>query len=206
MKIIFISLFILLTMSGCISDKELTYSKPINQWVSQINNNIQNSELDAAYTDYLSLSTEHREYNENSDLLLKIIFAHIKENEDVQSNQLLDEYLLKYCSASNIDYINFIKIKSKYKSIELSNRNQVKITKTITLCNSFLNTYKDSKYLPEVVDFKKSLVDKNNQINSHIMEYYKRKHQDIGESLYKNKIEDNFIDHNDNSFIRNLFE
>jgi len=206
MKLFLISIFTLLFISGCTSDKDVVYSKPINHWVSKINNNIDESNLDLAYDNFLSLSAEHREYKKNSNLLLKIILSYIEDNNVEKSNKLLDVYLSRYGNDSNVDYIHFIKIKANHNSIDLTYRNQVKIIRTIDMCDSFLNTFKDSKYTKDVIDLKNSLTIKKNQINCHILEYYEKKDQDIGCSLYKKKIDPNFLDNQPKNFFRNLFE
>jgi outer membrane protein assembly factor BamD len=167
-KAFIISLACVLFIAGC-ADKsaEMQYNQSAEYWYNEIIKAITIGDLEKADTFYVSLSSEHVASPLLGEALIILAQAHMDEEEYVQANNFLDEYIKRFGTALKNEYARYLKIKANYASFSRPNRNQQLILDTIKDTKVFLDTYSGSQYAPMIesmlvhMELGKYLIEKN---------------------------------------------
>ena len=176
MRQLLLLFMILFVFTACASkeDTKQEYNKPAIFWYNKMLKQIASYQIDEADDTYTSLESEHR----NSPLLSSAIFiiamAHLDEEEYAMANYYFDEYLKRFSIASNIDYVRYLKIKSKFLAFKNQFREQELVYDTLKETQNFIDTYPNSNYLYLVHTIKSRLEMAKASFDTEIAQLYKR--------------------------------
>ncbi|WP_257941770.1 beta-barrel assembly machinery complex, BamD/YfiO lipoprotein [Campylobacter lari] len=192
MKKLFIFSLIIagLFLGACSSKKaEDLYNLSSMEWYQQIIKDLQEKNLEAADKHYTSMAAEHIADPLLEQALLILAQAHISEEEYEMANFYLDEYLNKFGDSKNVAYIRYLKIKAKFDSFAVPNRNQALMLKTIEEINEYNQNYPNVQY-NDLID---TMLTKFNlavfYLDTSIAELYEKKNREQSYEIYKQKIE-----------------
>ncbi len=179
---------------GCSGKEEQEYNKPAVYWYNKMLKEISLFQIEEADDTYTSLEAEHR----NSPLLSSALFiiaqAHMDEEEYAMSNYYFDEYLKKFTTASNIDYVRYLKIKSKFLAFKNQYREQELVYETIEETQYFIDKYPNSEYIYLVQTIKSKLLMAKASFDKEISELYTRLDKPKASTVYINKSQDSWKD------------
>ena len=134
--------------TGCSSkQEEAEYNKPAVYWYNKMLKQISNNQLDAADDTYTSLESEHKASPLLSSANILIATAHMDDEEYAMANYYFDEYLKRFVNANNVDYIRYLKVKSKFLAFKNQFREQELVYETIKETQEFIDMYPNSKYI-----------------------------------------------------------
>ena len=174
--------------SGCSSKREAhEYNKPAIYWYNKMIQQISTNHLDEADDTFISLESEHRNSTFLPSSMMIMANSHIEEEEYVMANYYLDEYEKKFGLTQDIDYIRFLKIKSKFLAFKEQFRDQKLLTTTLKESNEFLKKYPKSQYIYLVQDIKSRLLMAKSQFDAEISALYERVDKPKAQEYYKQK-------------------
>ncbi|MBF7047534.1 outer membrane protein assembly factor BamD [Campylobacter volucris] len=192
MKKILISCIIIcgLFLGACSSKKaEDLYNLSAIEWYQQIIKDLQEKNLEAADQHYTSMAAEHVADPLLEQTLLILAQAHISEEQYELANFYLDEYLNKFGDSQNIAYIRYLKIKAKFDSFAVPNRNQALMLQTIQEIQEYNQNYPNVQY-NDLID---TMFTKFNlaifYLDTSIAELYKKLGREESYEIYKEKLE-----------------
>lgn len=174
---------------GC-STKNVTHSQNLTalSWHYKIYKDIQNSNLDQADEDFISLEAEHPASIYIKTDLLNLYLAHLANKEYDLAKFYINEYEKRYASPKEIPWIEYQKIKLNYLSYTNAYTNQEKLLNIITMCNNYLLNYPDSSFAPEVSTVLAKAELTNKYLDDKISKLYKKLDKPKASKLYKVKI------------------
>ena len=192
-KQFFILSFILLFLLNCGGEKKPTFDKSALFWYLQMNQKINHGDLEGAEEKYSSLVSEHI----SSKLLPSATFilanAHVKKEEYIMARFYYNEYIQKFSTSKDIDYIKYLKIKTQLKSISHIDKSQLLLKNTITQTKNFLVLYPNSKYFPFVKTILTKLMITKNLQNNHIRSLYEQLNNPKAAQIYKTKLSNSYV-------------
>ncbi|KIM11416.1 MAG: hypothetical protein KU37_07275 [Sulfuricurvum sp. PC08-66] len=141
---------LLFTMQGCASKEESINNQSASYWYDKIIRSIAISALTKADDYYSSLHSEHPSSPLLPQAMLMLATAHAQFDELILSQYYLDEYLKRFGSEGEREYVSFMRVKNAFLDYRHPNRNQKFLDETIETIESFTQTYPDSAYLPMV--------------------------------------------------------
>lgn len=193
-----LSIFAVLFFIGCGNKSpEQQYNKPASFWYDEMINAIVEGDNEKADALYSSLSSEHVASPLLSEALMILAQAHIDEEEYVEANKYLDEYIKRFGSPSTSEYIRYLKIKANYSSFSKPNRNQQLIIDTIKDTQSFISYYPDSPYRPMVESMLVHMRLGERFITENIIKLYKKLGKDGAANYYQEKIDSSSLKNTD---------
>ncbi|WP_279176678.1 outer membrane protein assembly factor BamD [Campylobacter insulaenigrae] len=197
-KILIFSLVVLGLLLGACGTKKTTdlYNLSSIEWYQQIIKDLQEKNLELADQHYTSMAAEHIADPLLEQTLLILAQAHIDEEQYELANFYLDEYLNKFGDSQNVAYIRYLKIKAKFDSFAVPNRNQALMLKTVNEIQEYNKNYPNVQYN----DLINTMLTKFNlaifYLDSNIAELYKKLDREESYKIYKEKL--------DNSDFKNL--
>ena len=148
MKQITLLVLSILIFTACAGKNETTeYNKPAVYWYNKMLKQISSAQLDEADDTYTSLESEHRNSPHLPSALIIIATAHMDEEEYAMANYYFDEYLKRFVKKQNVDYVRYLKIKSKFLAFKSQFREQDLVYQTIDETQEFIDVYPNSKYI-----------------------------------------------------------
>lgn len=209
-KILLIVTTIILYVTGC-SEKDDLSNQSDRFWYHEMVRMIELRDLDKADDNFLSLETEHIKSPLLKTANLMMISAHIRGENYMLAGFYMDKYLSLFGTREDREYIEYLRIKSKYLSLRRPLRDQKLLLEAIELVDNYKYDFSDSKYLPLVQTMGTNLILAKSHLNFEIAGLYKRLDKpeavkyvlsDKDISWYKeNEIEKPHV-----SFFRSLFE
>ena len=183
----------LLFFIGCSSKNDVTHSENLTalSWHYKIHKDIQDSNLDQADEDFVSLEAEHPASVYVKTDLLSLFLAHQQNKEYDLALFYLDEYEKRYASGDEIPWIEYQKIKMNYLKYDKPYTNQQMLLDIITMCNNYLKKYPNSCYAPEVSTILAKAELTNKYLNAKINKLYKKLDKPKASKLYETKIPNN---------------
>jgi outer membrane protein assembly factor BamD len=177
---------------GC-STKNVTHSQNLTalSWHYKIYKDIQDSNLDQADEDFISLEAEHPASIYIKTDLLNLYLAHLAIKEYDLARFYINEYEKRYASSREIPWIEYQKIKIYYMGYTNAYTDQEKLLNLIAMCKHFLINYPDSKYTPEVSTILAKAELTNKYLDDKISKLYKKLDKPKASELYKTKIPKN---------------
>lgn len=206
--ILLITVFSLFSCS--VKDNEI-YNKPALYWYDEILKSLKFGDLDKADDLYISLASEHFRSPILKETMLILSSSHLSEDEFLLASFYLDEYIKKFSTLENVEFIQFLKIKSGYLSIQTASKNQKLLLDTIARTNFFISSYNKSLYIEEVKSMFLSLSITRMYQNDKNANLYKKLGKPKAYEYYKNQTEERWlknIPYNDPkiSWYRQIFE
>ncbi len=198
MRIITILIMLLLLFSSCANKSakkgsDEVYDKSDRYWYSQIIRDIKVNDLDKADESFTSLASEHVASPLLKEAMMILAKAHMKEEEYLMANYYIDEYIKRYGSQNNIDYLTYLKIKSNFLSFKKINRDQKLLLDTMAQAKNFINEYPNSPFLPEVETILTRLKSAEYLLNRNIVELYKKTGKLKAAKIYQEKLEKSWL-------------
>jgi outer membrane protein assembly factor BamD len=175
---------------GCSSKNELTHSENLTalSWHYKIYKDIQDSNLDQADEDFISLEAEHPASIYIKTDLLNLFLAHENKKEYDLALFYLNEYEKRYSSPKEIPWIEYQKIKINFLKYENPYTNQKALLDMISMCEKYLQTYPDSKFVPEVSTILAKAELTNKYLDDKISKLYKKLDKPKASKLYEVQI------------------
>ena len=194
-KILQFSIIIISIFNGCSfdSDNKQHFNKDAKIWYNKIITSIANYNLDKADQNYTSLQSEHRNSPLLKEATIILANAHIDNNEHILANYYINQYISKFALRDDIEYLEFLKIKSTFLSFKYPNREQKLIDSILKKIDKFLKLYPNSKYSILVNHMYSRVFMAQLDINLKISKLYKRIDKDKASKIYKEKLENSFI-------------
>ncbi|MEA3353599.1 MAG: outer membrane protein assembly factor BamD [Campylobacterota bacterium] len=211
-KIVFITIAIII-ISGCSSKtvEEQEYNKPAVYWYNKMIKQISNYQYDSADETFLSLESEHRRSPLLPTAIMIIATAHMENEEYEMANYYYDEYLKRYSSKQNVDYVRYLKIKANFLAFKSQYRDQELLSKTLNDVSDFIGEYKNSKYIYLAKDIESRLLMAQATLDNEIAELYGRLEKTEAQKIYESKAKKSWMDINsikkvEVPFYRYIFE
>ncbi len=198
---------------GCASKNNNTNItiKPAEYWYNNIIKEIRLGNLDKADDYYISLSSEHVASSLLKEALEILIKAHSENEEYKLAEFYIDEYLKRFATSKNIEYLKFLKIKSKFEAFKYQNRDQALLLNSIKYANNYLQKYPNSIYNPLVHTMLTRLYLSEYMLNQEIVKLYKKTGKEDGAKIYQQKLDNSWLNNTTiiapkKSFLRKIFE
>jgi outer membrane protein assembly factor BamD len=110
------------------------------------------------------------------------------------ANYYFDEYLKKFITKNNIDYVRYLKIKSKFLAFKNQFREQNLVYETIKDTQKFINNYPKSKYLYLVKSIEARLYMAKASFDNEIAQLYARIDKPKASLFYTNRAKQSWQD------------
>jgi outer membrane protein assembly factor BamD len=188
-KILLIPMFLFL---GC-STKNVTHSENLTalSWHYKIYKDLQDSNLDQADEDFISLEAEHPSSIYIKIDLINLFLAHQQVQEYDLALFYLNEYEKRYATPEEIPWIEYQKIKLNFLKYDNAYTNQKQLLDLIAMCKDFLKHYNNSSFTPEVSTILAKAKLTNKYLNDKIHTLYKKLDKPKASKLFKTKIPKN---------------
>jgi outer membrane protein assembly factor BamD len=204
-------LAVVLSFSAC-SSKEISLSnKSAEFWYQKIITEIASSRVSNADDAYSSLYSEHvgSPYLAKSMVLLSK--AHAYYDELILSKYYLKEYLKRFGTEQQREYIEYLKVKIAFMAYKHPFRNQKFLDETIASVNKFRLNYPQSTYMPLVSQMLLRLELGRDSLKTEIVGLYERVKKPKAAEYYRKKDRFKGVDLKDvklpeRSWIRSIFE
>ena len=212
LKNLFICIVLLIQFIGCsqkntrddgIKTAIFLYDKMLNE--------LSIGQLDKADDTFSSLESEHRKSSLISVSILILANAHIDYDEYDIARYYLDEYAKRYANKNDIDYVEYLKIKTQYMSLNLKNRQQQLLYDTIEDINEYLKENQNSVYVFLLQTMQTKLMMAKSSFDNEIASLYYRINKDKAAKFYQEKAKKSFLYQEDlieakTPFYRSIFE
>ncbi len=186
---------LLFLINGCASKttQNETYNKPAAYWYKEIIQKIAAGNLDKADDAYTSLASEHVASPLLKEAMMILYHAHHEEDEYLMANFYLDNYIKRFASSKNIEYLKYLKIKSRFSEFKHPKRNQKLLLDTISEANLYKEKFPNSLYNPMVDTILTKLYLTELILNKEIVSLYKRLGRDKAAAYYQEKIDKSWL-------------
>jgi len=208
MKRVFIAIAALFLFSSCASKhakNDEVFNKSDLYWYQEIVKDVKTNSLDKADEAFTSLASEHVASPLLKEAMMILAKAHREEEEYIMANYYIDEYIKRYATSRDIDYLKYLKIKSNFKSFKKLNRDQELLLKTINQANSFIKEFPNSKMIPDVQTILTRLYLANRVLNENIASLYRKTGKLKAAKIYEQKVKNSWLNgvkiENDSSLL-----
>ncbi len=209
-KLLSIVSMLVLFISGC-NEKDNMSNQSDRFWYNEMVRMIELRDLDKADDNFLSLETEHIKSPLLKTATMIMISAHIRGENYMLAGFYMDKYLSLFGNREDREYIEYLRIKSKYLSLRRSLRDQKLLFDAIELVDNYKYDFPNSRYLSLVQTMGTNLILAKSHLNFEIAGLYKRldKPEAVKYVLSDKDIswfKENEIEKPQVSFFRSLFE
>ena len=174
---------------GCSKTKQVVYNQSASFWYEGIFKNIRLGNLEVADNYFSSLQSEHINSPLIPEAMLALGQAPLGSEEYLLADFYFKEYLKRYGNASNADYVSYLQLRSHLYAFKNMSKDQVFMTDSIALIQSFIEKYPDSRYAPFAHEMEVKFVLGQNELNGAIARVYaKGKHKEA-EQIYRDRID-----------------
>ena len=195
MKQITLLVLSILIFTACAGKHESTeYNKPAVYWYNKMLKQISSAQLDEADDTYTSLESEHRNSPHLPSALIIIATAHMDEEEYAMANYYFDEYLKRFVKKQNVDYVRYLKIKSKFLAFKSQFREQDLVYQTIGETQEFIDVYPNSKYIYLVKTIQSRLYMAKATFDKEIADLYTRIEKPKASKIYEARAKQSWSD------------
>ncbi len=179
---------------GCSTKSEQEYEKPALYWYQKLMRSVAAGNLEKADDYFTSLESEHVGSPLIPEAMLTLVQAHMDEEEYLLANFYLDEYLKRYATAKNRDYVEFMKIKASFLGLKSPQRNQQLIEQTLQKTGRFIQLFPDSEFKPMVETIEVRLAMTRYLMNESIASLYDRRKKPEAARIYRERNEKSWIE------------
>ena len=175
---------------SCDKTEKTEFNKPATYWYQGILKEIKFGNLEGADSHYASLQSEHINSPLLPEAMLILGQAHMKSEEYVLAEFYFDEYLKRFATMQNGDYITYLKLQSRYYGLKNFSKDQEFFSDTLSEFDDFLNKYPRSRYAPLVQTMQMRFVLGQNELNSGIIRVYKKQKKQDAVQKYQDRIDE----------------
>lgn len=173
---------------GC-AKKEMEYNKPATYWYESIIKEINFGNLEGADGYFSSLQSEHTNSPLIPEAMLILGQAHMEKDEYLLAAFYFDEYLKRYSSLQNQDYVRYFKILTNFYGFKNYSKDQEFISQSITDAQDFIQNYPDSRYTPYVEYIHLKFQLGQVELNRSIAKVYAQQNKPLAQEDYLNRID-----------------
>jgi outer membrane protein assembly factor BamD len=173
LNILFSLTLLTIFLSACSKDA-VEYNKPAIYWYGKIVASISNGNVDKADDYYSSLQGEHIGSPLLPEATMILAIAHMHVEEYLLTEHFLNEYIKRYANENEIEFAEYLKVKSKYMALPNPRRDQVLISEAIKDAKAFKQNYPHSMYYSLVDSMLTNLYLSNAVLNETIASLYTR--------------------------------
>ena len=178
---------------SCSSENEV-FNKPAVFWYNKITKEIAKYDLDSADNSFVSLQSEHKKSPLLPTAMIILAQAHMDNEEYEMANYYYDEYIKKYAYSKNIDYIRYLKIKSKFLSFRYQFRDQKLIAQILEETDKFIKKYPDSTFIVLVNSMRSRLYMALSVFDKEIASLYTKLDKPKASQLYTKRAKNSWQD------------
>ncbi len=194
-RYLWIGVALTLMLGGCASKKasDETYNKPAAYWYNEILKKVAAGNLDKADDAYTSLASEHVASPLLKEAMMILYRVHLEEEEYLMAGFYLDNYTKRYATSRNIEYLKYLKIKTRFAQFKHPKRNQKLLIDTIAEAEHYKEKFPDSLYNPMVDTILTKLYLTQLILDREIVSLYKRLGRDKAAAIYQKKIDASWL-------------
>ncbi|WP_104748427.1 outer membrane protein assembly factor BamD [Helicobacter cetorum] len=189
-QFLLVTIAILAILGGCSKKKKEEYNKPAIFWYQGILREILFANLQTADNYYSSLQSEHINSPLVPEAMLALGQAHMKKKEYILAAFYFDEYIKRFGTEKNVDYLTFLKLQSHYYAFKNHSKDQEFISNTIVNMGEFIEKYPNSRYRPYVEYMQIKFILGQNELNRAIANVYKKRHKPEGVKRYLERVDE----------------
>ncbi len=190
---IVVAFSLLLALGGCSTKSEQEYEKPALYWYKKLMRSVAAGNIEKADDYFTSLESEHVGSPLIPEAMEILIQAHMDEEEYLLANFYLDEYLKRYGTSKNRDFIEFMKIKTSFMGLKSPERNQELIEETLEKAKRFIKVYTSSQFKPMVETMEVRLEMTRFIMNEKIAALYDRRDKPEAARIYRERNEKSWL-------------
>jgi outer membrane protein assembly factor BamD len=172
-------------LSGCAKNIE-EYNMPADYWYEKMISSVANGSLEKADGYYSSLQSEHIGSPLLPEATLIMAQAHLAQEEYLLSDHFLDEYSRRYANKKGREYVEYLKVKSKFYALPNPGRDQGLINQTLESVGVFRDLYAQSPYLPLANTIELQMQLAKGTLNNQIADLYDRLGKPKAAAYYRN--------------------
>lgn len=176
------------TNSGLALDE---VNKSADYWYENMLKEIRNNDLEKADSYFVSLQSEHLNSPLLSEAMLILGRAHMQNEEYLLAGFYFDEFMKRFGSAENIDFVHFLKLQANYFAFSKRFRDQQLLQQSINEAKAFDQKYPYSRYRPMVDTMLLKLELANLSLNKEIIKLYERRGKANAAEFYQQKVDEN---------------
>ena len=177
-----------LALNAC-AKKELEYNKPAAYWYENIIKEINFGNLEGADGHFSSLQSEHINSPLVPESMLILGQAHMEKDEYLLAAFYFDEYLKRYSTLGNQDYVRYLKILSNFYGFKNYSKDQDFIAQSLDDAKDYLETYPNSRYAPFVAYVYLKFALGENELNRTIARVYEKQEKTDAQELYLGRVQ-----------------
>lgn len=197
MKTIYLAVLSVVLASCGLKSESTLFNMSEQEWFSKIIADIKDRDLELAQRHYTSFASEHIASRLLQPTLLILAQANVDEGLYDQADFYLNEYTYKYGTKDNIEFVEFLKIRSKFNSIMKPNRNEKLMNVTMAQIATYKHLYPDSRYIPLIDTMSVKLNLGRYYLDSSIYDLYNRLDKKDSAEIYKQRLSDSKINRSD---------
>ena len=212
-KNLFLSSLLALSLlfTACSSHEDALANKSADFWYQKIIANVAMSNLSGADDAYSSLYSEHAGSPYLPESMLLLSKAHAYFDELILAKYYLDEYLKRFGTAKEQEYVEYLKVKIAFMGYRHPFRNQKFLDETIASVKAFATKYPNSNYQALVAQMLLRLELGRETLKDEIALLYDRVDKPKAAEYYRQKDRLTGVDMSavvlpERSWIRNIFE
>jgi outer membrane protein assembly factor BamD len=180
--------------AGCASKSiHEEYNKSAAYWYKEILKKVAAGNMDKADDAYTSLASEHVASPYLKEAMMILYRVHLEEEEYLMADFYLDSYIKRYATSRNIEYLKYLKIKTKFAQFKHPKRNQKLLLDTIAEANTYEEKFPHSLYNPMVDTILTKLYLTELILNRDIVSLYKRLGRKKAAEIYQQKIDASWL-------------
>jgi outer membrane protein assembly factor BamD len=206
------SIFLISLLFVSCADKK-KFGKSDEEWYKDLLKQIDYNNLDKADDVFSSLEAEHFRSPLIKTATKIMIQAHTKQENHLLANYYINKFEQRFGTKENIDYLQYLRIKSQYMAFRNPKRDQKLINKTLDMIENYLFDFSDSQYVPYVKTMQTNLTLSRYYLRLDIMKLYERLDKPKAVEYYRNKEDMSWFENNIDEFeepslflVRYLFE
>ncbi len=189
-RIALLGVFLGVLLVSCDQKDKNEFNKPAAYWYQSILKEIKFGNLEGADNYYASLQSEHINSPLLPEAMLILGQAHMKNEEYLLAEFYFDEYLKRFATMQNGDYITYLKLQSRYYGLKNFSKDQEFFSASLIEFDDFLEKYPQSRYIPLVQTMQMRFVLGQNELNSGIIRVYKKQKKQEAVQKYQERIDE----------------
>ncbi len=182
-----VAALLILFFGGCSTKSGQEYEKPALYWYHKLMRSVAAGNLEKADDYFTSLESEHTGSPLIPEAMQILVQAHMDEEEYLLANFYLDEYLKRYATSKNLDFIEFMKVKASFMGLKSPKRNQELIEETLEKAKRYVGKFPQSEFAPMMKTIIVRLEMTRYLMNESIASLYERRDKPKAAEIYRKR-------------------